>query len=239
MTDRRIVTFGFNAQADVRAVNLSYDRGIAHLDIELADGAVIESCTLPMPGDHNVSNALAAVAVARHLGMKTAEIRDALASSDERTRTFAIIDLRTNGLTIGLQVFVTGRIAARYGLSVTLVIVPVVVLAGFWVAHFMLWTFGDMFTLLQEMGEPVTESLFLFIAPTTAIVQALMIAFNLVGPRASVRTANLVVAPVYLLFNVGYFVDATQGWEYYLGAFYVLFNLLIVWRAYDWGRNRG
>ena len=114
-----------------------------------------------------------------------------------------------------------------------------IVLAGFWVAHFMLWTFGDVFTLLQEMGEPVTESLFLFIAPTTAIVQALMIAFNLVGPRASVRTANLVVAPVYLLFNVGYFVDATQGWEYYLGAFYVLFNLLIVWRAYDWGRNRG
>ena len=35
--------------------------------------------TLPMPGDHNVSNALSAVAVARHLGMKRAEIRTALA----------------------------------------------------------------------------------------------------------------------------------------------------------------
>ncbi len=28
--------------------------------------------------------------------------------------------------------------------------------------------------------------------------------------------------------------DATQGWEYYLGAFYVLFNVLIIWRAYRW-----
>jgi UDP-N-acetylmuramate--alanine ligase len=71
ITDRRVVTFGFNAQADVRAVNLTYKGGVAHFDIALqAEDTVIEGCTLPMPGDHNVSNALAAVAVARHLGMK-------------------------------------------------------------------------------------------------------------------------------------------------------------------------
>ncbi len=65
------MTYGFNAQADVRAVNLTYDEGVAHFDIALqAEGDVIEGCTLPMPGDHNVSNALSAVAVARHLGMK-------------------------------------------------------------------------------------------------------------------------------------------------------------------------
>ena len=40
---------------------------------------MIEGCTLPMPGDHNVSNALSAIAVARHLGMKKDEIREALA----------------------------------------------------------------------------------------------------------------------------------------------------------------
>ncbi len=88
VTDRRVVTFGFNAQADVRAVNLRYEAGIAQFDVELADGMVIEGCTLPMPGDHNVSNALAAVAVARHLGMKAAEIREALANFKGVNRRF-------------------------------------------------------------------------------------------------------------------------------------------------------
>jgi len=89
ISDRRVVTYGFNAQADVRAVNLRYEAGAAHFDIELnAEDKAIEGCTLPMPGDHNVSNALAAVAVARHLGMKTAEIRDALASFGGVNRRF-------------------------------------------------------------------------------------------------------------------------------------------------------
>jgi hypothetical protein len=109
-----------------------------------------------------------------------------------------------------------------------------ILLAVFWICHFMLWTFGDMFSLLQEMGEPVTDSLILFIAPTTAIVQALMVVFCLVGRPAYVRLANLIVTPVYLLFNIGFLVDATQGWEYYLGVFYMLFNVLIIWRAYTW-----
>ena len=80
ITDRRVVTFGFNTQADVHAINLTYKAGIAHFDIQLQnEDDVIEGCTLPMPGDHNVSNALSAVAVARHLGMKKEEIREALA----------------------------------------------------------------------------------------------------------------------------------------------------------------
>ena len=88
LTDRRVATFGFNAQADVRAVDLTYKGGVAHFDIEIADGPVIEGCTLPMPGDHNVSNALAAVAVARHLGMKGSEIREALANFKGVNRRF-------------------------------------------------------------------------------------------------------------------------------------------------------
>ena len=39
---------------------------------------------------------------------------------------------------------------------------------------------------------------------------------------------------MYLLLNVVFFVDATEGWEYYLGLFYVLFNVLIIWCAYRW-----
>ncbi len=89
VTDRRIVTFGFNAQADVRAVNLRYDAGSACFDVALqSEDAVIEGCRLPMPGDHNVSNALAAVAVARHLGMSADAIREALAGFRGVNRRF-------------------------------------------------------------------------------------------------------------------------------------------------------
>ena len=100
ITDRRVVTYGFNAQADVRALNLHYAKGIAHFDIALqSEGKVIEGCTLPMPGDHNVSNALSAVAVARHLGMKTTEIRDALAAFGGVNRRFTRVG-EVDGVTI-------------------------------------------------------------------------------------------------------------------------------------------
>jgi UDP-N-acetylmuramate--alanine ligase len=102
VTDRRIVTFGFNAQADVRALNLTYDKGVAHFDVALqgeGDGVMIEGMTLPMPGDHNVSNALSAIAVARHLGMKRAEIREALAAFAGVNRRFTKV-AEVNGVTI-------------------------------------------------------------------------------------------------------------------------------------------
>ena len=100
VTDRRVVTYGFNAQADVRAVNLTYKAGVAHFDIELhSEGTRIEGCTLPMPGDHNVSNALSAVAVSRHLGMKREEIRAALASFGGVNRRFTRVG-EVNGVTI-------------------------------------------------------------------------------------------------------------------------------------------
>ena len=109
-----------------------------------------------------------------------------------------------------------------------------IVLAVLWVCHFILWIFGDMLALLQEMDEPVTDASILFVAPTTAIVLTLVVAFSLVGRPTYVRWINLIVAPVYFLFNIGFFVDATEGWEYYLGVFYVLFSVLIFWRAYAW-----
>ncbi|NOD61868.1 MULTISPECIES: UDP-N-acetylmuramate--L-alanine ligase [unclassified Ruegeria] len=100
ITDRRVRTYGFNAQADVRAENLTYKGGVAHFDIHLQyEDKVIEGCTLPMPGDHNVSNALSAVAVARHLGMKANEIRDALANFGGVNRRFTKVG-EVDGVTI-------------------------------------------------------------------------------------------------------------------------------------------
>ena len=100
LTDRRVVTFGFNAQADVRAVGLRYQNGAAFFNIALqSEDTVIEGCTLPMPGDHNVSNALAAVAVSRHLGMSADEIRAALQEFKGVNRRFTKV-AEIDGITI-------------------------------------------------------------------------------------------------------------------------------------------
>jgi UDP-N-acetylmuramate--alanine ligase len=100
ITDRRVTTFGFNAQADIRAQNLTYENGIAHFDIALqAEGKLIEGCSLPMPGNHNVSNALSAVAVARHLGMSRDVIREALANFKGVNRRFTKVGT-VDGVTI-------------------------------------------------------------------------------------------------------------------------------------------
>lgn len=100
ITDRRVVTFGFNAQADVRATNLTYKAGVAHFDIVLRnEDRTIEGCSLPMPGDHNVSNALSAVAIARHLGMRADEIREALKNFGGVNRRFTKVG-EVNGVTI-------------------------------------------------------------------------------------------------------------------------------------------
>ena len=91
VTDRRIVTFGFNAQADVRGINLRFEDGTAYFDVALQSAGeeqMIRDLILPMPGDHNVSNALSAIAVARHLGMSGDAIRTALASFGGVNRRF-------------------------------------------------------------------------------------------------------------------------------------------------------
>ncbi|NNU80009.1 UDP-N-acetylmuramate--L-alanine ligase [Halovulum dunhuangense] len=98
--DRRVTTYGFNPQADVRAVDLRYDAGQACFDVVLsAEGDVIEGLVLPMPGDHNVSNALAAIAVARHLGIGHDDIRRALQGFGGVNRRFTRVG-EVDGVTI-------------------------------------------------------------------------------------------------------------------------------------------
>ena len=76
--DRRIVTYGFAASADVRGVNVSPYPGGNRFEalIRSRDGATrsIEGIDLPMPGRHNVQNALAAIGVALELGIDDATI---------------------------------------------------------------------------------------------------------------------------------------------------------------------
>ena len=109
-----------------------------------------------------------------------------------------------------------------------------IVLAALWIAHFLLWTFGDMASLLQEITEPIDNNLLLLVAVPLAITQALMIFFSLVGKAKVMRWVNMIVAVVFLLFNVGFIAEAQFGWEYLLGAGYLLVNSLIVWYAWKW-----
>jgi UDP-N-acetylmuramate--alanine ligase len=86
ITDRRLVTYGFSPQADVRALEPSFDRLGSEFDVELRDrmsGLVtkrIERLRLSMLGRHNVQNALAAIAVARELAIPDDVLRRALAT---------------------------------------------------------------------------------------------------------------------------------------------------------------
>ncbi|HET9810387.1 MAG TPA: UDP-N-acetylmuramate--L-alanine ligase [Sphingomicrobium sp.] len=71
--DRRIVTYGFSALADLRAENVEPDGNGSTFDAVVfeRDGErrTIEGIHVPIPGRHNVQNALAAVAVALELGI--------------------------------------------------------------------------------------------------------------------------------------------------------------------------
>jgi UDP-N-acetylmuramate--alanine ligase len=73
LRDRRIVTYGFAAQADVRGDNVRPHAGGNRFDVTLRDRKgevrVIHDVELPMPGRHNVQNSLAAIGVAAELGI--------------------------------------------------------------------------------------------------------------------------------------------------------------------------
>jgi UDP-N-acetylmuramate--alanine ligase len=76
--DRRIVTYGTSTLADLRADNIRPGSGGSLFDASLLqrDGSrrTIEDIFVPMPGRHNVLNALAAVAVGLEFGMDDAAI---------------------------------------------------------------------------------------------------------------------------------------------------------------------
>lgn len=73
----RVATFGFQAQAEWRAVNLKMQRGRYRFSIVHNERPVAE-VTLRVPGKHNVLNALAAAALASEVGARPNEIADAL-----------------------------------------------------------------------------------------------------------------------------------------------------------------
>jgi UDP-N-acetylmuramate--alanine ligase len=91
--DRRLITYGISPQADVRAANMSFSEGASHFDVILADRRKgtetrLDDMRLPMPGEHNVLNSLAAIAVAHELGIDMETIRAALGKFGGVNRRF-------------------------------------------------------------------------------------------------------------------------------------------------------
>jgi UDP-N-acetylmuramate--alanine ligase len=82
--DRRIVTYGFSPQADVRGVDLRLSPEGARFDVVITDRPsgntrLLTGCRLPMLGRHNAENALAAIAVADEMGVPAETITASLA----------------------------------------------------------------------------------------------------------------------------------------------------------------
>jgi len=104
VTDRKVVTYGFSPQADVRIENLSYANGGAVFDVVFRsrgdnDEVRWDGLTLPMAGDHNAQNALAAISVAHELGLSETQVRTGLKGFGGVKRRFTHVG-EWNGVTI-------------------------------------------------------------------------------------------------------------------------------------------
>ncbi|MHB8881909.1 MAG: UDP-N-acetylmuramate--L-alanine ligase [Thermodesulfovibrionales bacterium] len=84
---RRSVTYGFTEQADLRAVNVR--KGFMSTSFEvLFKNSAVGSFTIPVPGQHNVLNALACIGVCLELKMDIPVVQEALAGFSGILRRF-------------------------------------------------------------------------------------------------------------------------------------------------------
>jgi UDP-N-acetylmuramate--alanine ligase len=84
LSDHRVITYGFSPQADVRAERIMSGKDGASFEVRFADRITgrarrMGPFKLPMLGNHNVQNALAAIAVATEMEIDEAQIKAALA----------------------------------------------------------------------------------------------------------------------------------------------------------------
>ncbi|MFC4030349.1 UDP-N-acetylmuramoyl-tripeptide--D-alanyl-D-alanine ligase [Streptomyces polygonati] len=98
-TKARVVFFGESAEADVRAENVRLnDRGQASFSLRTPTGCA--DVTLRLYGEHHVSNALAAAAVACELGMPVGEIASALSVAGSLSHWRMEVTERPDGVTV-------------------------------------------------------------------------------------------------------------------------------------------
>jgi UDP-N-acetylmuramate--alanine ligase len=102
VADRRTLTYGFAGQADIRGDNVVPVPGGNRFDVTLrtfgTEERHYEGLMLPMPGRHNVLNALGAIAVADQLGLSEAQIREGFSRFSGVKRRFTKVgEVPTSG----------------------------------------------------------------------------------------------------------------------------------------------
>ncbi|MEP6703760.1 MAG: UDP-N-acetylmuramate--L-alanine ligase, partial [Acidobacteriota bacterium] len=85
---RRWVTYGMTAQADISAHNISYNNSFGSNFTVWRGAEILGEISLPVPGKHNIYNALAATAVALELEIPFAKIADAFRNFKNANRRF-------------------------------------------------------------------------------------------------------------------------------------------------------
>jgi UDP-N-acetylmuramate--alanine ligase len=93
ITDRRVLTYGVNPQADARLLDVDLTGGRTRFSVVLRERktgkeTLFENLELPMPGHHNALNATAALTVAHQLGMSVDAIRSGFANFGGVKRRF-------------------------------------------------------------------------------------------------------------------------------------------------------
>ncbi|NQY36944.1 MAG: UDP-N-acetylmuramate--L-alanine ligase [Alteromonadaceae bacterium] len=92
---RQVITYGFSKDADIRATNYKQIEGMSYFTVELA-GEPSFDLSVNLPGEHNVLNALAGIAVAKDEGVSNQAIAKALTSFAGIGRRFEqLADLST------------------------------------------------------------------------------------------------------------------------------------------------
>lgn len=83
----RVVTFGMSEESDIYPVNITYDQGKGSFN-PVYNGKEYDAITLSVPGEHNISNALSAIACAIEMGVPYENIKDGLLAFHGADRRF-------------------------------------------------------------------------------------------------------------------------------------------------------
>ncbi len=92
MTDRKIITYSIEQNSMFKSVNIKKSENGAVFDVAHSD-EIIQDISIPLLGDHNVKNALSAIAMATELGISMDIVKATLASFTGVNRRFTKVGL--------------------------------------------------------------------------------------------------------------------------------------------------
>ena len=99
MNDRKIVTYSIDQNSMFKAVNIRKSENGAIFDVN-HNGEIIENISIPLLGDHNIKNALSAIAMADELGIDISIVKATLASFTGVNRRFTKVGTIGSALVI-------------------------------------------------------------------------------------------------------------------------------------------